>query len=262
MDSDKILAAKEGGIGRLTFNNPERHNAMSLEMWQRTAEVLRDFGQDPAVRVVVLAGAGGKAFVSGADISKFESERAGADAQKIYSDAVAGASEGLRNLPKPTVAQIQGYCLGGGLGLAICADIRICSDNSRFAIPAAKLGIGYGHQGIGRLMELVGPSVVKDIFFTARQYTAQQAYNCGLVNHVVPAEELQTYVNDYAATIAGNAPLTIAAAKQSVAELLKNPADRDFDLAERMTQAALASEDFIEGRRAFMEKRKPNFKGR
>ncbi len=262
MSSDKILVAKEGGIGRLTFNNPERHNAMSLEMWQRTAEILADFDQDPAVRVVVLAGAGGKAFVSGADISKFESERASADAQKIYSDAVAGASTGLRDLSKPTIAQIQGYCLGGGLGLAICADIRICSENSRFAVPAAKLGIGYGHEGIGRLMELVGPSVTKDIFFTARQYTAQQAYNCGLVNHVVPVEELKTFVDDYAATVAGNAPLTIAAVKQSVAELLKDPGERDFALCERKTAAALGSQDFIEGRRAFMEKRKPNFQGR
>ncbi len=172
MATDKMLMRKDGAIGRLIFNNPERHNAVSLEMWQAGAEILDDFAADPAIRVVVLSGAGGKAFVSGADISKFESERASEEAVKVYNKTTDIFSTKLHTFAKPTIAQIQGYCIGGGVGVITCCDLRICADNSKFGIPAAKLGLGYGHKGIRKLMDLVGPAAAKELFFTAKQFTA------------------------------------------------------------------------------------------
>jgi len=262
MNSDKMLMSKDGPVGRMVFNNPARLNAVSLEMWQAAETILDDFTNDPAIRVVVLSGAGGKAFVSGADISKFESERASEEAVKHYNATTERVNAKLQNLPMPVIAMIQGYCIGGGVGVAIGCDIRICSENSRFGIPAAKLGLGYGHKGIRKLMDLVGPSRAKEIFFTAKQFTAQQALIMGLVNQVVPEAELEAKVDDYAKTIAANAPMTIAAVKQTVIELLKDSAERDLARSERMVAACFASEDYVEGRRAFNEKRKPAFKGR
>src|SRR6266849_4899916 len=202
--TDKMLARKDGRVGYVIFNNPERHNAVSLDMWAATSRMLEDFAKDDEVRVVVLTGAGGKAFVSGADISKFESERATLDATKHYNATVEKAYAGIQEFPKPTIAMIRGYCIGGGLGLAVCCDMRIASDNSRFAIPAAKLGLGYGFPGIKRLSDLVGPSFAKEIFFTARQFDAVEAQTMGLVNRVLPADRLEAYVKDYAETIGGN----------------------------------------------------------
>ena len=163
---EKMLSRKEGRVGYVIFNNPERHNAVSLEMWTATSEILEGFAKDPDVRVVVLTGAGGKAFVSGADVSKFESERASMDATKVYNAAVERANSGIYEFPKPTIAMIQGYCIGGGVGLATCCDLRIASDNSRFAVPAAKLGLGYSFGGLKRLIDVVGPAFAKEIFFT------------------------------------------------------------------------------------------------
>jgi len=262
MITDKMLMSKDGPVGRMVFNNPARLNAVSLEMWQAAETILEDFTNDPSIRVVVVSGAGGKAFVSGADISKFESERASEEAVKHYNATTERVNAKLQNLPMPVIAMIQGYCIGGGVGIAIGCDIRICSENSRFGIPAAKLGLGYGYKGIRKLMDLVGPSRAKEIFFTAKQFTAQQALIMGLVNQVVPEAELEATVDDYAKTIAANAPMTIAAVKQTVIELLKDPAERDLGRSERMVAACFASEDYIEGRRAFNEKRKPAFRGR
>jgi enoyl-CoA hydratase len=211
---------------------------------------------------VVLRGAGGKAFVSGADISKFESERSSKEAIDRYNESVDKANTAIYEFPKPTIAMIQGYCIGGGVGLALCCDLRICADNAKFGVPAAKLGLGYGIKGIRRLANLVGPSMTKEIFFTARHYTAQEALRMGLVNQVVPAAELESFVKQYAATIAGNAPLTVNSVKRIVGELVKDPADRDLALVDRLVAECFASQDYIEGRRAFMEKRKPNFIGR
>src|SRR5260221_9535361 len=206
--TDKMLSRKDGNVGYVIFNNPERHNAVSLEMWARTAEILEGFKNDHDVRVVVLTGAGGKSFVSGADISKFESERSSFEGMKTYNETVARANEGVASFPKPTVAMIKGYCIGGGLGLAVCCDLRICSDNSRFAVPAAKLGLGYSYAGLRRLIDAVGPAFAREIFFTARQFDAEDARQMGLVNRVVRQVELGTYVKHYAGTIAANAPLT------------------------------------------------------
>jgi enoyl-CoA hydratase len=262
IQTDKMLSRKEGPVGTLVFNNPERRNAVSLEMWQAAAEILDDFLTDDAIHVVVLAGAGGKAFVSGADISKFESERSDEQAIARYNAAVERANSTIYNFPKPTIAMIQGYCIGGGLGLAVCCDLRIASHDARFAVPAARLGLGYGYPGIKRLADLVGPSFAKEIFYTARQFDAAEAQTMGLVNRVVPAAELEDYVKGYADTIGANAPLTIAAVKFIVNETVKDESQRDPARCAAMVKRCFDSQDYVEGRRAFMEKRKPVFAGR
>jgi enoyl-CoA hydratase/carnithine racemase len=262
MITDKMLMTKDGAIGRMVFNNPARHNAVSLEMWQGAETIIDDFAHDPAIRVIVVSGAGGKAFVSGADISKFESERASEAAVKHYNATTDRFHTKLAALTKPTIAMIRGYCIGGGVSLATGCDLRICSDTSRFGIPAARLGLGYGYKGIRKLMDLVGPASAKELFFTAKQFTAQQALTMGLVNQVVPEGDLEAFVDDYAKAIAENAPLTVAQVKRTVGELLKDPAERDIALTERLVAECFASEDYVEGRRAFMEKRKARFRGR
>jgi enoyl-CoA hydratase/carnithine racemase len=258
---DRMLAEKRGRVGIMTFNNPERLNAVSLEMWEAANRILADFVKDDDVRVIVLTGAGGKAFVSGADISKFEDERATEAAVERYNAAVERMYGSIYELPKPTIAMIRGYCIGGGLGLAICCDIRICSDKSRFALPAAKLGLGYGYGGLKRFIDVLGPSVTKEIFYTARQYDAGQALRMGMANHVLPDAQVEPFVMDMADTIAANAPLTVAAVKQIAQEAVKDPADRDLAKCEDLVRACFASRDYVEGRRAFMEKRKPAFTG-
>src|ERR1700728_1182653 len=208
-ETDKVLAHKEAGVGIVTFNNPERLNAVSLEMWEAAKRALDGFAADPDVRVVLLTGAGGKAFVSGADISKFGSERATLEGVRAYDATTAATFNSIDEFPKPTIAMIRGYCVGGGLGLASCCDLRICTDNSRFAVPAAKLGLGYAYAGLKRLVDIVGPSFAKEIFYTARQFDAQEAYTMGLVNRVVAPDDLETYVRALTDQICANAPLTI-----------------------------------------------------
>jgi enoyl-CoA hydratase len=260
-ETDKMLSRKDGRVGYVIFNNPERHNAVSLEMWETTARILDAFANDPDIRVVVLTGAGGKAFVSGADISKFESERASLEATRIYNAAVDRAYSGVQHFPKPTIAMIKGYCIGGGLGLAVCCDLRIASDNSRFAVPAAKLGLGYSYAGLERVIHVIGPSFAKEIFFTGRQFDTEEARMMGLVNRIVPAAELEDYVKSYAETIAGNAPLTVSAVKFIAGEVMKDASKRDLARCAEMVERCFTSSDYVEGRKAFMEKRKPAFTG-
>lgn len=262
MTTDTMLAETDPPIGRMIFNNPARHNAVSTEMLARSAKIMAGFAEDPAIRVIVVSGAGGKAFISGADISKFEDERASAEAEELFHAKWCEAQDSLVNIGKPTIAKIQGYCIGGGVATALACDIRICSDSARFAIPAARLGLGYDYDGIRGLVDVVGPSFAKEIFFTARQFSAEEAKAMRLVDRVVPEAELDDYVRDYALMIAGNAPMTMQAAKLSVAEVLKNPADRDLDACQALVDRCNASEDHVEGRTAFMEKRKPNFVGK
>jgi enoyl-CoA hydratase/carnithine racemase len=259
--TDKMLSRKEGGVGYLIFNNPERHNAVSLEMWQAASSYLEEFAKDKSVRVVVLTGAGGKAFVSGADISKFENERSTKEAIDRYNVAVDHANTAIYEFPKPTIAMIRGYCIGGGVGLALCCDIRICSNNSKFGVPAAKLGLGYGYKGVKKLVDVVGPSYAKEIFFTARHFTAAEAHGMGLVNRVVPDAELEEYVRDMAQTISDNAPLTVNSVKFIVAQALAHESQKDLKACDALVSQCFASQDYTEGRKAFMEKRKPNFTG-
>ncbi|MGH7248622.1 MAG: enoyl-CoA hydratase, partial [Pseudomonadota bacterium] len=239
----------------------ERHNAVSLEMWEATKRILDDFAVDKDIRVVVLTGAGGKAFVSGADISKFESERASLEAARAYNAKSEAAYSSIYEFPKPTIAMIRGYCIGGGVGLASCCDLRICSDNSRFAVPAAKLGLGYGFTGLKRLIDIVGPAFAKEIFYTARQFDAQEALAMGLVNRVVPAAELENAARSITDMICANAPLTLKAVKFTVGEVLKDESKRNITHTTELVEQCFASRDYGEGRAAFMEKRKPVFTG-
>ena len=259
--TDKLVAEKENGIGWITFNNPARHNAMSFEMWQGMAEVLEAYAKDPEVRVVILKGAGEKAFVAGADISQFKERRTGPEAVAEYNAMAESANKALVNCPKPTIAMVRGYCIGGGTGIAVACDIRIASEDAKFGVPAAKLGLGYRFVGIKRLCDLVGPQFAAEIFYTARQFTAVEALAMNLINRMLPVAELEKYVRDYATTIVNNAPLTIAAVKRALLEYVKDPADRDLEGSQKMVDACFASQDYIEGQTAFMEKRKPVFKG-
>jgi enoyl-CoA hydratase len=259
--TDKMLSRKDGHVGYLIFNNPERRNAVSLEMWEATARILEEFDRDRDVRVVVLTGAGDKAFVSGADISRFGDERANEEAIVRYNQTVERANTAVYDFPKPTIAMIRGYCVGGGVGLALSCDLRICSDDSRFAVPAAKLGLGYPFHGLKKLVDVVGISFAKEIFYTARQFDAEEARVMGLVNRVVPAVELDSYVKNYAQTISENAPLTIATTKFTIGEVVKDESKRDLAKSAAMVKRCFESKDYTEGRRAFMEKRKPAFTG-
>jgi enoyl-CoA hydratase/carnithine racemase len=259
--TDKIISRRDGGTGHVVFNNPEKRNAVSLDMWQAVDEALEGFAGDDDIRVVVLSGAGDKAFVSGADISKFADERSGAEAVAHYNATTARIYGKLHAFAKPTIAQITGSCVGGGVALAVCCDLRICGESSRFAIPAAKLGLGYGFAGLERLVNLIGPAFAKEMFFTARLFSAAEAYEMGLVNRVVPDERVESFVADYAETITSNAPLTVGAVKAIVGEVLKDREARDLAMCEELVKRCFASHDYIEGRQAFLEKRKPQFIG-
>ena len=261
MPSEKMIATKHDGVGWMTLNNPERHNAISLEMWDAALEIMADFAADPAIRVMVLTGAGSKAFASGADISKFKDERQEADALAHYQATTQKAYAALQAMPIPTIAMVRGYCIGGGTAVAVCCDIRICNDNAKFGVPAAKLGLGYGLGRAKPLVDLVGPAYAKEMFFTGRHFDAQEALRMGLVNRVVTDDALEATVQEMARTIGENAPLTVRCAKTVVGELLKDAQQRDVAAAERAVDACFASSDYREGQAAFMEKRKPRFTG-
>lgn len=261
MPTDKMIARREGAIGYMVFNNPERHNAVSLEMWQGALEIMADFAADRSIRVMVLAGAGDKAFVSGADISKFKDERQQADALALYQETTEKVYSTLQTIPVPTIAMINGYCIGGGTAIAVCCDIRVAAENARFGIPAARLGLGYGLTRAKPLVDLVGPAHAKEMFFTARQFDAGEARAMGLVNRVVPVDRLEAAVAELAQSIADNAPLTVRTAKLVVGELLKDPGERDLARCEAAVKECFASSDYREGQTAFMEKRKPRFTG-
>ncbi len=262
MANEKILTSKAGKIAHIIFNKPERHNAMSLDMWQRLADVMTELALDAEIRVVVLSGAGGKAFGSGADISQFDSERATAEGIANYERIAHQADAAVAEFPKPTIAKINGYCVGGGLGLALGCDIRLCSQDARFALPAAKLALGYSFEGVKKLIDAAGPANAAEIFYSARLFSADEALKMGLVNQVLPADELDTAVDDLAAIISNNAPLTQMAFKAAMKECAKPAAERDLARIRQMADACFASEDYKEGRRAFMEKRDPVFRGR
>jgi enoyl-CoA hydratase/carnithine racemase len=258
----KILQSVTEGVGVITFNNPEKRNAMSLEMWEGFGNALVELRDNPDVRIVIMVGAGDKAFVSGADISQFEKTRHNAEASEEYSRRSAAQRALLADYPKPTIACIRGFCLGGGMQVAMLADIRIASDTSQFGIPAAKLGIAYGYDGLRNLVSLVGPSWARLIMYTGMRIDAAEGLRIGLVDRVIPDAGLWDATMDIATTISGNAPLAIKAAKITIAQVLKDPEQRDMDAIKQIGTACMDSEDFREGRCAFMEKRKPKFSGR
>ena len=261
MTTNKMLSRIENGVGYITFNNPEKHNAVSIEMWDALETMLDSFRSDDRVRVIVLNGAGGKSFVSGADISKFDKERSSKEAVLSYNKRTQKVYENLETFPKPTIAMINGYCIGGGLNLAVCCDIRVCSEKSQFAMPAAKLSLGYPFSSIKRLFDVMGPGMAKHFMFTADKISSEEALSCGLVQKLVTENDIETFVKDYALNISKNAPLTIKAMKQIGVEILKNPDERNLLICEQLASACFDSEDYKEGRKAFMEKRQANFKG-
>lgn len=259
--SERIIARQEGAVGWLVFNHPARRNAVSLDMLEAIPRVLERYAAQDAVRVVVLAGAGDKAFVSGADISQFESQRAG-DALQRYEEIAEDALGRLQGFDKPLVAMIRGYCLGAGVNLANACDLRIAAEDARFGIPAARMGLGYRVSSTRSLVELVGPAYAREMLITGRHFSAAEAKQMGLVQHVVPVDELESFTKKFCGDIAANAPLTQRTAKRVIRELLRPPGDFDAARCKRWVDECFSSEDYAEGRRAFMEKRKPVFKGR
>lgn len=257
----KILASLENGVGTIVFNQPEKRNAMSVDMWGGMGDALDQFDASGQVRCVILKGAGDKAFVSGADISQFEKVRSDANAQQEYDKITSAGRVKLSNYRWPVIAQIRGFCMGGGLGIAMGTDIRIASDDSQFGIPAAKLSIAYGFDMVRALVDLVGPAHAHMILMTGERFGAKEAERIGLINKMVPVDQLDAEVAKLAATMAGNAPLSLKTNKMTVKSVCKDRSDRDMDAIKAAMAACFDSNDYKEGRRAFMEKRKPAFQG-
>ncbi len=257
----KILAAKKEGIGMMLFNQPAKLNAISVDMWQGIANVLDDFEADDEVRVLIMAGAGDKAFMSGGDISQFEKTRSNAEANAEFARLTQPGRSRLTSFAKPRIACIRGWCLGGGMAVAMTADMRFASTDSQLGIPAARLSIAYGRDDIKRLIDLVGPAHARQILYTGNRLSAVQAERIGLINQAVESDKLLETVFDIAHTISNNAPLSVMASRITIDELLKDAAQRDNELIARQTTLCMNSADYAEGRRAFMEKRKPVFTG-
>lgn len=261
LKTERMQAHIENGIGWMTFNNPARHNALSLEMWQGMGDILEHFNGSDDVRVVIMRGAGGKAFVSGADISEFDKERANAAQRKSYGEIAARANHWLARLEKPLIALIEGYCIGGGLATALSADIRMATPDSTFGIPAAKLGLGYEYEGLAKLNRIVGPAHARDIMFSARFMPAEEARGMGLVNFIESRENIEEAARAYAERIAGNAPLTVKAAKAAINAWERGAREDEVERVRELVDECFDSEDYKEGRRAFGEKRTPRFQG-
>ena len=257
----RMLAERYGGVGIITFNQPEKRNAMSIEMWEGLSDILDGFAADDTITCVVMQGAGDKAFVSGADISQFARNRSNAEAQQEYERRTGGGRTKLAEFPKPLIAKIRGFCMGGGLAIAMAADLRVSAVDGQFGIPAARLSIAYAPDSVKRLTDLVGPAHAKMILFTARRLTAEQAERIGLINECVPVEDLDRATMDLAQAIAENAPLSIRASKLTINEMLKDESVRNMAAIKEIGEICFNSADYKEGRTAFMEKRRPKFTG-
>ena len=262
LQTERMQASVEDGIGWMVFNNPARHNALSLEMWEGIGDILEHFADNEDVRVVIMRGAGGKAFVSGADISEFDKERANAEQRESYGITAGRATQWLAKIEKPLIGLIEGYCIGGGLATALSADVRFATPDSRFGIPAAKLGLGYEYEGLAKLARLVGPSRAKDIMFSARFMPAREALDMGLINFIEERDDIEGACVSYAKTIAENAPLTVKAAKAAINAWERGSRTEEVNAVRAMVDACFDSEDYREGRKAFAAKRKPEFKNR
>lgn len=260
LDTDKILAESADGIGTLIFNNPAKRNALSLEMWKGIGDALSAFDADPSVRLVVMRGAGGKAFISGADISQFEEHRSSASTAAEYNAITERAWKGLSGLSKPLIAAIEGFCLGGGLAVAMKADIRVATRSSTFGVPAARLGIAYPTDSVRDLVSLAGPSEAKRILFLGTPFDSQRALHIGLINDVVEDGALDGAIGALAATLIDNAPLSMKASKETVDQFARGRVN--MERLQELATLCITSADYAQGRQAFMEKRKPVFKGR
>jgi enoyl-CoA hydratase/carnithine racemase len=256
----ELIVRREGPIGHVVFSNPVKYNAMTVDMWLALPRVLTELEADRSIRLIVLEGEGSKAFVSGADISQFESQRTDADAQARYNQAVEEAYSAPVRCTKPVVAKIRGICMGGGLGLAAACDIRFASDDARFRMPAGRLGLGYNAVGVRRFLNVLGPQNTLDIF-SARIFNAADALHMGFLSRVESGDRLDVVVDEWCAAVATNAPLTLSALKQTVGQLMLDRADRDMASVEAAIARCYASADYREGARAFMEKRPPVFRG-
>ncbi len=259
--TDRVQVRLEGAALHIVFNNPARHNALSVDMWGAVPSLLAQAERDDRVRVVVFSGAGDKAFVSGADISQFEDMRAAKEAVKHYEALAEDALMGIYRFSKPTIACIRGWCIGGGVNVAISCDIRVAASDAVFSIPAGRMGLGYRYSALKNLVDLVGVGAAKDLFYTARRVDAAEAFRMGLVTRTAPVDQLPVLLAEYTGSISDNAPLTIAAGKAIIGEILKPSSDLDADRCRELILRCFDSDDYIEGRRAFMEKRKPIFKG-
>ena len=258
----ELIVTRDGRVARIVFSNVAKHNAVTYDMWRALPPALQELDADPEVRVIVVTGEGEKAFVSGADIAQFASHRGSESAREAYNEAVEAGYRAMAAPLTPTIAAIRGICYGGGLGLALGCHMRICTDDARFCIPAARVGLGYTYVGIKRLVDVVGPAYAAEIMATARVFDAAEALRMGAVNRVVPGSELDAVIAETAAHIAAGAPLTVRAAMKAINECMKPSPDRDLAAVGAMVQACYASEDYLEGQRAFAEKRKPDFRGR
>jgi enoyl-CoA hydratase/carnithine racemase len=258
----ELILRREGAVATVVFSNLAKHNAMTLDMWRRLPELMSELDRDAAVRVIVLAGDGDKAFISGADISQFEKDRSTADAQALYNAAVEAAYECPTQISKPVIAKIRGICMGGGLGLAAACDLRFAAEDAVFRMPAARLGLGYNFVGLQRFVNVLGAANTADIFFSARKFDARDALQMGFVGKVLPIATFDQEIDAYCAMVAESAPMTLAAAKFTIRQVMRDAAERDLKGVDQRVKACFASEDYVEGRRAFAQKRAPKFQGR
>jgi enoyl-CoA hydratase len=260
--NDDILAQQDGSIATVVLNRPRMHNAINLAMWQAIARLTEGLGKDESVRAVVFRGGGTEAFASGADISEFPESRKDTATSLHYNATTAAAYAAVRECPKPTVAMIHGFCMGGAMGLAMACDLRFAAEGAKFGIPAARLSIVYPPEAIGQLVDLVGPAYAKDILFSARTVSDREALAVGLIQRLVPAADLERTTYDYLKLVADNAPLSVRGSKVAVQAYLAGFDDDSRAKLRALSLEAVASEDYREGTRAFLEKRRPTFQGR
>jgi enoyl-CoA hydratase/carnithine racemase len=256
-----LRVEKQGAVGWIVFDQPAKRNAINGAMWRGIAPAMTQFDKDAEVRCVAFRGAGTEAFASGADISEFEEIRAQKSSVAEYDDLLDQVLHAIQDSRKPSVAMIHGFCMGGGLEVALACDLRYCGRSAQFGIPAAKLGLAYNVEGHKRLIETVGHARAREIMFLGRRYNAEEGFAMGLVNQVFHDGELEGEVARIIAQLCQNAPLSIANSKTIIEEYVKSAGAPDHEHMARSIERCAKSDDYQEGRRAFMEKRKPAFRG-